>query len=309
MTQSPSGVFTWSEASARYGAERVRWWVHTGAWVRLDHGLYASADLNTGLRQRLQALALAGRDELVVIRESAALMHGFGVLRSDVVHLSGSRAKTARTRPGVQVHGYDIPARDVTMAGAIAVSTPARTAVDLARFAPRLDAIAAVDAALHVGACTPQELTEQIERQGRARGIVQAREIVRYADGRAESPMESRLRLRVIDGKLPPPEVQYWVCDDRGRPIYRLDLAWPEYLLGLEYDGIDHLDKPRQRSDLERRGWLLEQGWRLLSVTDRDVYRTYRQMLGRLRRLQRTAGAVDHAEIGVDTGLITPISA
>lgn len=97
--------------------------------------------------------------------------------------------------------------------------------------------------------------------------------------------MESRLRLRVIDGKLPPPEVQYWVCDGNGRPIYRLDLAWPEYLLGLEYDGADHLSKQQQRADLERRGWLLERGWRLISVTDTDVYRTYGRMLDRVRAL------------------------
>lgn len=93
------------------------------------------------------------------------------------------------------------------------------------------------------------------------------------------------MRLRVVDGKLPPPEVQYWVCDENGRPVYRLDLAWPEYRLGLEYDGIDHLNKPRQRSDLERRGWLIERGWRLISVTDTDVYRTYSRMLIRVRTL------------------------
>jgi very-short-patch-repair endonuclease len=171
------------------------------------------------------------------------------------------------------------------MAAGAAVSSPARTAIDLARLVPRLDALAVVDAALHVGACTADELTEQLDRQRRARGIVQARDIVRLADGRAESPMESRLRLRVIDGKLPMPEVQYWVCDENGRPVYRLDLAWPEYRLGLEYDGIDHLNKPRQRSDLERRGWLIEHGWRLISVTDTDVYRTYSRMLIRVRTL------------------------
>jgi hypothetical protein len=307
--QPPSGVFTWSEAAARHGAERVRWWVRTGAWVRLDRGLYASADVDPEIARQMQAFVTAARDGLVVVRESAAQIHGFGVLRSDVVQLAGDGRKTARARPGVRIHGYKVPRQDVVMVAGVAVSSPARTAIDLARFAPRLDALAVVDAALHVGACNLEELTEQIDRQGHARGIVQARDIVRLADGRAESPMESRLRLRVIDGKVPPPEVQYWVCDERGRPVYRLDLAWPEYRLGLEYDGIDHLSKGRQRTDLERRSWLLERGWRLVSVTDRDVYQTYVRLLARLRRLQRTTSRVDHAEIGVDTPGVTPISA
>lgn len=175
--------------------------------------------------------------------------------------------------------------RDTTVVDRIPVTTADRTLVDVARSERRIDALALADTALRVGACSPQSLATQLDRQRGARGIVQARDIVRLADGRAESPMESRLRLRVVDGKLPPPEVQYWVCDENGRPVYRLDLAWPEYRLGLEYDGIDHLNKPRQRSDLERRGWLIERGWRLISVTDTDVYRTYSRMLIRVRTL------------------------
>lgn len=266
-----------------FGERRLRNEVAAGEIVRLYRGGYARPGPDQAGRIRA-ALHSVGPAFVVVLR-AAAQVHGFNVLELDEVDVTGGPSETARTYPGLRIHGMRLGPRDTTVVDRIPVTTADRTLVDVARSERRIDALALADTALRVGACSPQSLATQLDRQRGARGIVQARDIVRLADGRAESPMESRLRLRVIDGKLPPPQVQYWVCDENGRPVYRLDLAWPEYRLGLEYDGIDHLDKPQQRSDLERRGWLIEHGWRLISVTDTDVYRTYSRMLIRVRTL------------------------
>ncbi len=62
---------------------------------------------------------------------------------------------------------------------------------------------------------------------------------MRLADGLAESPQETRLRLRLHRSGLPPPVAQYEVrCD--GRFVARVDLAWPEQRLALECDGAWH---------------------------------------------------------------------
>ena len=93
--------------------------------------------------------------------------------------------------------------------------------------------------------------------------------------------------------------------DKFGKPVYRLDLAWPEYRVGLEYDGVDHLDRSRQRHDLERRAWLSDAGWQVLYVTDIDIYRQYARMIARLhKRIHR-----DHARSIDDTPDGTLLSA
>lgn len=261
--------FSWRQGVATFGERRLRRGVAAGDIVRLYRGGY----VRPGYDQigRIRAALHSVSPGFVVVLRAAAVLHRLNVAELGEIDLTGGRTETARSYPGLRIHGISLPRSDITEIDGIPVTTADRTIVDIARCEHRLDAIALADAALRVGACTADSIERQLIGQRGARGIVAARNILHLADGRAESPMESRLRLRVIDGQLPPPEVQYWVHDRHGRPVYRLDLAWPEYLLGLEYDGIDHLDKPRQRSDLERRGWLLEQGWRLLSVTDTDV--------------------------------------
>jgi very-short-patch-repair endonuclease len=150
-------------------------------------------------------------------------------------------------------------------------------------------------------------LHAQLTRQSGSRGIVRARQILKWADGAAESPMESRTRLRILDSHLPTPQVQWWVFDSAGQPIYRLDLAWPEYKVGLEYDGVDHLDRVRQRRDLERRAWLAAAGWRVLWVTDLDIYRQYDRMLRRLEQFMILPG--DHAQTALSAGVSRAVSA
>ncbi|GAB3850448.1 hypothetical protein GCM10029963_36680 [Micromonospora andamanensis] len=72
---------------------------------------------------------------------------------------------------------------------------------------------------------------------------------------------------------LPPPEPQLWVHDADGFRRYRLDLGYRERRVGIEYDGVSHLDREGLRYDRERVNWLDAQGWRMRYFTDRDLYR------------------------------------
>ena len=106
----------------------------------------------------------------------------------------------------------------------------------------------------------------------------QARQILPYADRRAESPGESWLRLRLLDAGFRRPRLQLRV---RGRRDYRLDLAYPEPLddgrrLGLEYDSDRWHSRPRQEARDERRRAELEAlGWHIISVRRPDVWGRY----------------------------------
>jgi very-short-patch-repair endonuclease len=69
-------------------------------------------------------------------------------------------------------------------------------------------------------------------------------------------------------GGLPAPAVQHPVTARGVR--YRLDLAYPEVLLAIEYDGADHRTQQRARRDLVREAALTALGWHILRF-DADV--------------------------------------
>jgi hypothetical protein len=64
--------------------------------------------------------------------------------------------------------------------------------------------------------------------------------VVALADRRSESVLETRLRLNLVLGGLPVPDVQYRVHDDYGFVLARVDLAYPSARLAIEYDGDTH---------------------------------------------------------------------
>ena len=55
-------------------------------------------------------------------------------------------------------------------------------------------------------------------------GVRRARELLSLLDPRAESPMESYLRLLLIDAGLPRPEANANVCNADGEFLARADL-------------------------------------------------------------------------------------
>ncbi len=81
--------------------------------------------------------------------------------------------------------------------------------------------------------------------------------------------METRLRLVLVLGGLAAPVVQYVLCEAGGRTIARLDLAYPQARLALEYDGGDHDDALDRERDL-RTGAL---GWHTMRFQAADIVR------------------------------------
>jgi hypothetical protein len=213
---------------------------------RVLRGVYAVAQLPDGIRSRAQALALVTPPDAAVTDWTACWLHT-GVLppgehlRVPPISIFRS-AGMGRVRNALCDSGERRFAEgDVTRVGGVAVTTPLRTAYDLGRLARRDWAIAALDALLRLGRFDRVELLDGVERFRRQRGVVQLRELAPRADGRAESPGESVLRLRWTDlGTLPQPEPQVEILLPDGRVIYRIDLGVEDLLLGVEYDGEAH---------------------------------------------------------------------
>ena len=84
--------------------------------------------------------------------------------------------------------------------------------------------------------------------------------------------METRLRLILVSGGLPAPEVQYPVLDDVRRRAVWLDLAYPAQRIGIEYEGADHTRPERVLLDAGRYTRLTDAGWRIYRFTKYQVY-------------------------------------
>jgi very-short-patch-repair endonuclease len=172
-----------------------------------------------------------------------------------------------REHPGLVVHRGLLRADEIAVVDEVAVTAPVRTAFDLAREPPLVEAVVAVDALSHRHGFVPQAVLDVRSRHLGARGSGQLPEVVRLANPLAESPMESRTRLIIVLDGLPVPALQHPVGP------YVLDLAYPAIRLAIEYDGEAHRVQQRAMRDLDRQAYLSDAGWKVLRFTAAQVTR------------------------------------
>ena len=250
--------------------EQLRRAVGRNAVARISRGMYAAAGQGSSTLEALFARLPSGT---VLGYETAAARYGFARRAPDEpIHvIVPSTVARPRIR-GVVCHEAVLPVAEPIMIGGIPCAPPQRCAIDLARRATRPGAIALLDAALRSATCTSADLAAEVIRHDGLRGVRQVRELVRIADPRPECAQESHLRLVIIDAGLPVPEPQVWVLDGTGRQAYRIDLAYRERKVGLEYDGRSHLTIERLAADRSRMNWLTGRGWAMRHFTARDLY-------------------------------------
>ncbi|SDQ10161.1 type IV toxin-antitoxin system AbiEi family antitoxin domain-containing protein [Quadrisphaera sp. DSM 44207] len=212
-------VLTWRDVAAA-GASRalVRRHLRAGAWEPLLRGTHLVDPTRTGhLLQRSWARsAVAAVPGAVVGLGSAAALHDIaGVPRTGLVDVVVGGSVVAGSRR-LAVHRLQLAAQDVVDAGGIPVTSAVRTLADLVPRLPRPDALAVLDSALRSGCVDVGGLAEAAHRAAGRRGCRAVQDLWGLADARAESPLESRARLRCVDAGLPPDELQLPVRDEHG---------------------------------------------------------------------------------------------
>jgi hypothetical protein len=263
--------------------------------------VYVDASVPDTIESRAAAVAKVAPHGDVVCLRTAAWMYGVDAqamgahLDVPPIDLMAPSLTAAPRRTGCRGRTGPIVGSDVVSLHGVTVTTPARTAADLLRLLRRPDALAALDAMLRAARLCPPAVLEVLERFGGQRGVVQARELLALGDPRAESPQESRTRLRCVDAGFPCPEPQVVVCDAAGAFLARLDMGYRELRKAIEFDGDEsHRTVAQLRHDARRRDSVEHVGWQLLVVTSEHVLgrglvfeHGLAELLGREPRLTR----------------------
>src|SRR6266851_5505176 len=121
-----------------------------------------------------------------------------------------------------------------------------------------------------LGLVTVAELRDHVANHPGAAGIARLRRVADLSEPKAESAMETRLRLLLVIAGLPRPEAQVSIRDDQGRFLGRPDLLYRIERLAIEYDGGNH--RHRLADDNRRQNGLIGAGVRVLRFTAADVY-------------------------------------
>ncbi|MBS9535184.1 DUF559 domain-containing protein [Mycobacterium sp. M1] len=286
LLQRQGGVVTHGQALTHLSGRRLRYAVEDGELHKIWHGIYGDRPPDTELR--LCGLDLLTGCRVATCLGTAAATHGFDTEERDVLHVLNPVGRQLRPVPGLVVHRRD--GAPLVMVEGRPTTAPAWTAMEVARDLWRPRAFATLGAALRSGTCDAQEMQAAAEGQAGRPGIVKVRALLPVVDPRVESPMESETHLVMVDGGLAPPELQYEIVD-RNFQTWRVDFAWPEFKVAVEYDGLDwHSGVDALVRDRRRRAALQEVGWVVVAVIYDDVRRRPLEMLRRIEvQLERAA--------------------
>ncbi|MGE2834082.1 hypothetical protein [Mycobacterium sp. SMC-4] len=240
--------------------------VRRGELIRVWHGVYARHPPD--YFGRLAALDVYLGQRAVACLGTAAWLYGFDTEAISAVHVLDPGR---RVRPAIGLMVHQRLGAPLNIVQGRLATAPAWTAVEVARQLKRPRALATLDAALHSGLCGPADLVKAVREQWGRRGIVAVRSLLPFADGRAESALESEARLAMLDRGVPVPELQYVIEGDEGQR-WRVDFAWPDYGVAAEYESIEwHAGREEMLRDKERFAGIQRTGWTVIPIIVTDV--------------------------------------
>lgn len=278
------GVFLGSSAIAEGAISRKQ--LRLLGYRRLVQGVYADPGLQLDHRLRCAGVALLLPAGTAIGGHSAAAWHGapFAGPHDPVTVLRPADVRWAGPR-GVRVHRTVLDPAEVRDADGVPVSTALRTAWDVAALEPVGTAVAALDAMVRHGSVCREELTSRLAHGAGEWGVCRVRRTLGLIDPRAESAPESKVRVAlVLAGLAPVP--QFHVLH-HGEFLARVDLAWPEAKLVVEYEGAHHFDAQQIAQDDERYARLVAAGWRVIRLHAPDL----RDLDGVVRRVRQALAA------------------
>jgi len=257
--------------------------VRRGAYVDAEAWARASADERHVLTAR--AVVKQGQTRLVVSHVSALPLYGAPTwgMSLDEVHVSRLDARAGRKERGVRQHRGVLLDSDLTTRMGLETTSGTKTALDVTRCAGMEASLVMVNHLLRFGFTTVHDMRERYAAMAHDPFTLKTDLVLRLADDRPESVGEVRTAYLLYRSGVPAPIPQHEVYDDRGRLVARLDFAWPELGVWLEFDGREKYVQHRRPGESVVDAVLREKqresriaeltGWRCIRITWADLER------------------------------------
>ncbi len=251
-------------ASGRLTAYQLR-----SRCVAIYPDIYVPRDTVITAKARAQAAWLWSDRRGVVAGRSAAVLLGSKWI--DARHPAELIHDNRRPPKGIRTRIDRVEDDEVTVLSGMRVTTPARTALDLACRYPVDEAVALIDALANATHLKMADVALLVERYRGRRGIKRARAILELVDAGAESPRETWLRLLAVRAGFPRPRTQVPVYDEYGVLVGVFDMAWDDSLVAADYEGDQHrTDRRRFGRDIHKAETVTRMGWTHIRVTSMD---------------------------------------
>ena len=283
-------VWMTHEATAMgYDDKAIARLVRSGDWHRLRHGSYCSGEVwtssNAAERRLLQTRAgyRSARAHVVVSHSSAADLLGVAVWDlPEVVHLTRTDGRAGRREAGKAPHRGLVTATDVTRRDGLWTMNGTRAALDCTLIADVEHSLVIANGLLHNRETTKALLRQRLATMNQWPSSLHTGLVIALADGRCESVGETRTMHLCWAQHLPRPEPQYDIKDRSGHVAARVDFAWPELGVFLEFDGKEKYLKHRRPGESVTDAVLREKrreervceitGWKCIRIIWADLY-------------------------------------
>lgn len=277
-------------------------------WHRVRHGAYTFGDIwasmdDAGRYGLLCRAALRQASTKAVLSHTSAV-NEWGAplwdLELDRVHLTRLDGKTGRSEAGVRQHRGQLIPGDLATVNGLPVVSPTRAALEITTMADVEHSLVVVNDLLHRGHTTLDQLVQRYALMNHWPNTLHTDMTLRLADGRIESVGETRTFFLCWSQGLPAPEPQYEIKDRAGNVVARVDFAWPELGVFVEFDGKVKYQKYLREGESVTDAVLREKkreeticrltGWRCLRIVWADLYYPARTA-ARIRELFRPVAA------------------
>jgi hypothetical protein len=287
------GIFTLADVDAlgfSDGARKAR--LTSGRWILVYDGVYRMGGAPRTWHGDVLAACWAAPSDALASHRSAAQLWSLPSGAMEPIHIMCERSHRTRREELVVHESLVIDDEDGGERDGIPCTSAARTLFDLARKLSPVLLHANIDAALRRELVTLDELrrtSTRLATKGRPggrrfRAAVEARTGVSAVP---ESVPERLLANMLVRHGLPAPEHQFVVRDDAGGFVARVDLAYPQWMVVIEYDSVEHhTGTAAHIRDSARRDAIGDLDYLVLTATVADL-RDRGERLARLVRRRR----------------------
>lgn len=258
--------------------------VRYGAYV--PHERWAAASPEDRHRLLCRAILATADDSTALTHVSSVIERGIPVwgFPLDVAHTTRAMTERAgrRSRDWIPHRGAlrDV---DVEIVNGVHVSRAARSAVEVTTIGGVEASLVVVNRLLHAEAMTLEGFAAEVERCRYWPGSLTSDLVLRLADPRLESVGEDRFSYLAYREGLPRPEPQFEVFDSAGTLLGRVDFAWPDFGVFLEFDGKVKYERHRRDGETLDEFLMREKrreldicqatGWTCIRITWADLSR------------------------------------